>query len=161
MEMNVEGNDDEQINAGADREARADRVPNEVVTGVDERAHEGQHRSDEALAIAQRMLKEKIVKYLADVEANKARISHLESMLMEFGIRPDGSSSNAPLLEAKNIDRAPPMVHASVQVERDAIVEQTTVANLHALELSTVNQELQRQLEVLRPNPFEAENQAL
>ena len=48
-----------------------------------------------------------------------------------------------------------------MQVERDAAIEQATAANLNALELSTTNQELQRQLEVLRQNPFEAENQVL
>ena len=64
-------------------------------------------------------------------------------------------------LEAKEFDCAPPMVHASVQVERDAVVEQARVANLHAVKLSTVNQELQSELEVFRKNPFEAENQAL
>ena len=48
-----------------------------------------------------------------------------------------------------------------MQAERNAAVEQATAANLNALELSTANQELQRQLEVLRQNPFEAENQAL
>ena len=53
------------------------------------------------------------------------------------------------------------MVHVSVQAERDVVVEQATAANLNALKLSTANQELQRQLEVLRKNPFEAENQAL
>ena len=48
-----------------------------------------------------------------------------------------------------------------MQAERDAAVEQATAANLNALELSAANQELQRELEVLRQNPFEAENQAL
>ena len=95
------------------------------------------------------------------MEAYKARISHLESMLAEFKIRPDGSSSSAPLLKAEDIDLAPPMVHTSMQAETDAAIKQATVANLHALELSTANQELQRQLEVLTQNPFEAENQAL
>ena len=161
MEMNIEGNDDGQINAGADRGAGADIVPYEVVTKADERAHGRQHGSDEALAIAQCMLKEKTPEYLAHVEAYKARISHLESMLTEFGIRLDGSSSSAPLLEAEDIDRASLMVYGSMQAERDAAIEQATIANLHALELSTANQELQRQLEVLRQNPFEAENQAL
>ena len=116
---------------------------------------------DETLAIVQRMLKEETTEYLADVEAYKARISHLESMLVEFRIRQDGSSSSAPLLEAEDIDCAPPLVYASMQAKRDAAIKQITVANLHALELSTANQELQRQLEVLRQNPFEAENQAL
>ena len=46
------------------------------------------------------------------------------------------------------------MVHVSMQAERDTAVEQATAANLNALELSTANQELQRQLEVLRQNPF-------
>ena len=41
MEMDVEGNDDRQINAGANRGAGADGVPHEVVTGMDERAYEG------------------------------------------------------------------------------------------------------------------------
>ena len=107
------------------------------------------------------MLKAKIAEYSADVEAYKTRISHLESMLAEFRINLDGSSSSAPLLEAKDVDHAPPMVHTFVQVERDAAIEQTTATNLHALELSIANQELQSQLEVLRKNPFEAENQAL
>ena len=107
------------------------------------------------------MLKEKTAKYLANVEAYKARISYLKFMLAEFGIRPDGSSNSAPLLEIEDINRVPPMVHAFVQVERDAAVEQVTAANLYALELSIANQKFQRQLEVLRQNSFEAENQAL
>ena len=131
------------------------------MTGADERAHGGLHGSDEALAIAQRMLKEKTTEYLADVEAYRARILHLETLLAGFGIRPDGSSSSAPLVEVEDVDCAPPTVHVSMQAKRDAAVEQATVANLNALQLSTANQELQRQLEVLRQNPFEAENQAL
>ena len=95
------------------------------------------------------------------MEAYRARISHLETLLAGFGIRSDGNSSSAPLVEAEEIDRAPPTVHVSMQAERDVAVEQATAANLNALELSTTNQELQRQLEVLRQNPFEAENQAL
>ena len=43
-------------------------MPHEVVTGVDERVHGGLHGSDEALAIAQRTLKEKTAKYLAAIE---------------------------------------------------------------------------------------------
>ena len=69
------------------------------------------------------MLEEKTVEYSADVEAYTVGISHLESMLVEFGIRSDGSSSSAPLLEAEDIDCALPMVHASIQAERDAVVE--------------------------------------
>ena len=181
MEMDVEGNDDGQSNVGvhggvgadgadevphevpieADGGVGADGVPQEVVTRADERAHEWLHGSDEALAIAQHTLQEKTAEYLADVEAYRERISHLETLLAGFGIRPDGSSSSAPLIEAKEIDRAPPTVHVSMQAERNAAVEQATAANLNALELSTTNQELQRELEVLRQNPFEAENQAL
>ena len=145
----------------ADKGVEADGVPQEVVTGVDERAHGGLHGSDEALAIAQRTLEEKTTKYLVNVEAFRARILHLETLLPGFGIRPDGSSSSAPLVEVEDVDCAPPTVHVSLQAERDAVVEQATAANLNALELSTANQELQRQLEVLRQNPFEAENQAL
>ena len=130
------------------------------MTGADEKAHGWLHGSDEALAIAQRTLQEKTAEYLADVEAYRARILHLETLLGGFGIRPDRSSSSAPLVEAEDFDRAPPTVHVSMQAERDAAVEQTTTANLNALELSTANQELQRQMEVLRQNPFEAENQA-
>ena len=48
-----------------------------------------------------------------------------------------------------------------MQAERDAVVEQATAANLQTLKLSTANEELERHLEVLRQNPFEAENQAL
>ena len=107
------------------------------------------------------MLEEKTAEYSTDVEACKVRISHLESMLAELKIRPDGSSNNALLLEAEDVDYAPPMVRVSVQVERDVVVEQVTAANLHALELLIANEELQRQLEVLRQNPFEVENQAL
>ena len=77
-----------------------------------------------------------------DVLAYKARISYLEFVLAAFGIRADGSSSNAPFLEAKEFDRAPSMVHAFVQAEKDAVVEQARVTNLHALELSIANQEL-------------------
>ena len=178
MEMDVEGNDDGQNNVGVHRRVGADEVPHEVpievdggvgavgvpqevVTGADERAHKWLHWSDEALAIAQRMLQEKIVEYLADVEAYRARISHLETLLAGFGIRPDGSSSSAPHVEAEDVDRAPSTVHVSMQAKRNAAVEQATTANLNALELSTANQELQRQLEVLRQNPFEAKNQAL
>ena len=178
MEMDVEGNDDGQNNVGAyggvgpdevphevpieaDGGIGADRVLEEVVTTADERAHRSLHGSDKALAIAQRTLQEKTTEYLADVEAYRARISHLETLFTRFGIRPDGSSSSAPLVEAEEIDRAPPTVHVSMQAERDAAVEQATAANLNALELSAANQELQRQLEVLRQNPFEAENQAL
>ena len=119
MEMNAEGNDDGKINAGVDGGARADevphevvseadggarvdRVPHEVVTGADERAHGGLHRSDKALAIVQCTLKEKTVKYLADADAYKARILHLETLLVGFGIRPDGSSSSAPLIVAED-----------------------------------------------------------
>ena len=131
------------------------------MTGADERAHGWLHGLDEALAIAQRTLQEKIAEYLADVEAYRARISHLETLLAGFRIRPDGSSSSAPLVEVEEIDRAPPTVHVSMQAERDAAVEQATTANLNALELPTANQELQRQLVELRQNPFEAENQAL
>ena len=116
---------------------------------------------NEALAIAQRMLEEKTTEYLADVKAYKARTSHLESMLAVSEIRPDGSSSSAPLLEAEDVDQAPLMVHTSVQAGKDAAVEQARATNLHALELSTTNKELQRELEVLRQNPFEAKNQAL
>ena len=178
MEMDVEGNDDGQNNIGAhggvglnevlhevpieaDGGIGAVGLPEEVVTRADKRAHGSLHGSDEALAIAERTLQEKIAEYLADVEAYRARILHLETLLAGFGIRPDGSSSNAPLVEPKEIDRATPTVHVSMQAERDAAVEQTTVANLNALELSTANQELQRQLEVLRQNPFEAKNQTL
>ena len=100
------------------------------MTRADERAHGGLHGLDEALAIAQRMLKEKTTKYLADVEAYKARILYLESMLVGFGIRSNGSTSSAPLLEAKDVDRAPPMVHVSVQTDRDTVVEQVTAVNL-------------------------------
>ena len=90
MEMDVEGNDDGQNNVGAhegvgpdevlyevlievDGGIGADGVPEEVVTRVDERAHESLHGSDEALAIAQCTLQEKIAEYLADVEAYRAR----------------------------------------------------------------------------------------
>ena len=96
-----------------------------------------------------------------DVEAYRARILHLETLLARFGIRPDGSSSSAPLVEIEDIDCAPPTVHISMQATRDTAIEQATTAKLNALELSTANQELQRQLEVLKKNPFEAENQAL
>ena len=172
MEMDVEGNDDGQNNVGVHGGVGADEVPHEVpievdgvpqevVTGADERAHGWLHGSDEALAIAQRTLQEKTAEYLADVEAYRARISHLETLLAGFRIRLDGRSSSAPLVEAEDVDRAPPTVHVSMQAERDATVEQATAANLNALELSTANQELQRQLEVLRQNPFEAKNQAL
>ena len=178
MEMDVEGNDDGQNNVGAHGGVGSDEVPHEVpieadggigadgvleevVTRADERAHGSLHGSDEALAIAQRTLQEKTAEYLADVEAYRARISHLETLLARFRIRPDGSSSSGPLIETKEIDCAPPMVHVSMQAERDVAVEQATAANLNALELSTANQELQRQLEVLRQNPFQAENQAL
>ena len=58
IEMDVEGNDDRQFNRGADKGTGANGVADEVVTRVDERAHRGQYRSDEALAIAQRMLKD-------------------------------------------------------------------------------------------------------
>ena len=178
MEMDVEGNDDGQNNVSAhegvgsnevqhevpieaDGGIGVDGVPEEVVTRADERAHGSLHGSDEALAIAQRTLQEKTTEYLADVEAYRARISHLETLLAGFEIRLDRSSSSAPLVEAEEIDRAPPTVHVSMQAEKDAAVEQATAANLNALELSTANQELQRQFEVLRQNPFEAENQAL
>ena len=178
MEMDVEGNDDGENNVGvhggvgaddvphevpieADGGVGADGVPQEVVIRADERAHGWLHGSEEALAIAQCTLQEKTAKYLADVEVYRARISHLKTLLGGFGIRPDGSSSTAPLVEAEEIDRAPSTVHVSMQAERDAAVEQVTAANLNALQLSTTNQELQRQLEVLRQNPFEADNQAL
>ena len=161
MEMDVEGNDDGQNNVGAHGGVGLDEVPHEVpieadggigavavpeevVTRVDERAHGSLHGSDEALAIAERTLQEKTTEYLVDVEAYRARISHLETLLARFGIRPDGSSSSALLVEAEEIDRAPLMVHVSMQAERDAAVEQATTANLNALELSTANQELQR-----------------
>ena len=55
----------------------------------------------------------------------------------------NGSSNNAIFLEAEVFDCAPLMVHASMQAERDAVVEQVTTSNLHALELSMANQELQ------------------
>ena len=139
----------------------ADGVPQEVVTGVDKKAHGWLHGSEEALAIAQCTLQEKTAEYLADVEAYRARILHLETLLVGFGIRPDGSLSSALLVEAEDVDHAPPTVHISMQAERDAAIEQATAANLNALELSTANQELQKQLEVLRQNPFEAKNQAL
>ena len=159
LEMDVEGNDDGQINAGANGGTGADEMPHEVVTeahggagadGVpheivaraDERAYRGLHGSDEALAIAQRTLEEKTAKYLVDVEAYRARILHLENLLAGFGIRPDGSSSSALLIETKDVDRAPSMVHVFVQAEKDAAVEQATTANLNAFELSTTNQEL-------------------
>ena len=133
MEMDAESNDDGQINVSADGGARADEVPHEVVTG-----------SDKVLAIAQCMLEEKITEYSVDIEANKARTLYLESILVGFGMRPDGSSSSAPLLEAEDVDHALPMVHVFVQAEKDAAVEQATTANLQALQLSTVNEELQR-----------------
>ena len=161
MEMDVEGNNDGQINASAhggvgadevrhevvieaDGGVGADGVPQEVVIKGDKRAHRGLHGLDEALAIAQRTLEERTTEYLADVKAYKARILHLETLLAQFGIRPDGSSSSAPLIEAKDVDRAPLTVHVSIQAERDTAVEQATTANLNALELSTANQELQR-----------------
>ena len=178
MEMDVKGNDDGQINVGVHKGVGADEVPHEVpigadggigadgvlqevVTGADERAHRWLHGSDEALVIAQRTLQEKTAEYLVDVEAYRARILHLETLLVGFGIRPDGSLSSAPLVEAKDVDRAPLTVHVSMQAQRDAVVEQAIAANLNALELSIANQELQRQLEVLRKNPFEAKNPAL
>ena len=92
-------------------------MPHEAMTGADKKAHRGLHKSDKALAIAQCMLEEKTREYLADVEAYRARISHLKSMLAEFGIRPDGSSSIALLIKAEDINCAPPMVHVSVQAE--------------------------------------------
>ena len=173
----VRVNDDGQINANADGGVGADKVPHEVVTkadggvgadgvpqevetGADKKAHGGLHGSDKSLAIAQHTLEEKTAEYLADVEAYTTRILHLETLLAGFRIRPDGSSSSAPLIEAEDVDRVSPTVHISVQVEKDAALEQATSANLNALELSTTNQELQRQLEVLRQNPFEAKNQA-
>ena len=110
MEMDVEGNDGGQINANANGGAGADKVPHEVVTRVDERAHGGKHGSDEEIAIAQRMLEERTAEYSADVEAYRARISHLESMLARFRIRLNGSLSSALLLEAEDVDRAPLMV---------------------------------------------------
>ena len=61
------------------------------------------------------MLKEKTQEYLVDVAAYKARISYLESTLAAFGIRADGSSSNAPFLEVEEFHRALPMVHVFVQ----------------------------------------------
>ena len=178
MEMDVKGNDDGQNNVGthggvgldevphevpieADGGVGVDGAPEEVVTRADGRAHRWLHGLDEALAIAQRTLQEKTAEYLADVEAYRARISYLETLLARFRIRPDGSSSSASLVEVEEIDRAPPTVLISMQAQRNATVEQATAANLNALELSTANQELQRQLEVLRQNPFEAENQAL
>ena len=161
MEMDVEGNDDGQKNVDvhggvgldevphevlieADGGVGADGVPQEVVTGADERAHGWLHGLDEALAIAQRTLQEKTAEYLVDVEAYRVRILYLETSLARFGIRPDGSSSSAPLVEAEDVDRARPTVHVSMQAERDVVVEQATAANLNALELSTANQELQR-----------------
>ena len=39
--MDVKDNDDGQFNRGADRGVGAHRVADEVVTGGDERAHEG------------------------------------------------------------------------------------------------------------------------
>ena len=77
MEMDVEGNDDGQNNVSAyggvgqnevphevpievDGGIGVDGVPEEVVTRADERAHGSLHGSDEVLAIAQRMLQEKI-----------------------------------------------------------------------------------------------------
>ena len=106
---------------------------------MEKRAHGGLHRSEEALAIAQRTLEEKIAEYLADAEAYKARILHLETLLAGFGIRPDGSSSTAPPIKAEDVDRAPLMVHVFVQAERDVVLEQATTANLNAFELSTTN----------------------
>ena len=161
MEMDAKGNDDGQINVGANEGARADQVPHEVVTEVDggtradgvphevvtradRRAHGGLHGSDKELAIAQRMHEEKTAEYLADVEAYRARILHLESILVEFRISSNGSLSTPSLIEAEDVDCAPSMVHVSVQAGRDATVEQLTATNLHALELSTANQELQR-----------------
>ena len=117
IEMDIEGNDDGQINAGADGGVGADKVshevvteadggagadgvPHEVVTRADERAHRGLHGSDKALAIAQRTLQEKTAEYLVDVEAYRAKILHLETLLAGFGIRLDGSLSIVPLIEA-------------------------------------------------------------
>ena len=161
MEMDVVGNDDGQNNVSvhgrvgadevphevsieADGGVGADGVPQEVVIGADKRAHGWLHGLDEALTIAQRTLQGKTAEYLADVEACRARISHLETLLAGFGIRPDGSSSSALLVEAEDVNRAPPTVHVYMQEERDAAVEQVTATNLNALELSTANQELQR-----------------
>ena len=63
------------------------------------------------------------MEYLADVEAYRAKISHLETLLAGFGIRLDGSSSSAPLVEEEEIERASLTVHVSMQSERDAAVE--------------------------------------
>ena len=82
----------------------------------------------------------------------------METLLAGFGIRLDGSSNSASLVEAEDVDRAPPTVHVSMQAERDAAIEQATAANLNALQLSTANKKLQRELEVLKQNPFEAKN---
>ena len=78
MEMDVEGNDDGQNNVGAhggvgleevphevpieaDGGIGADGVPEEVVTRADERVHGSLHGSDEALAIAQRRSKRRLL----------------------------------------------------------------------------------------------------
>ena len=62
----------------------------------------------------------------------------METLPAGFGIRLDGSSSSAPLVEAEDVDHAPPTVHVSMQAKRDVAVEQATAANLNALELSTI-----------------------
>ena len=85
------------------------------MTGANKRAHGWLHGLDEALAIAQRTLQEKTAEYLADVEAYRTRILHLKTLLVGFGIRPDGSSRSAPLVEAEDVDFAPPTVHVSIK----------------------------------------------
>ena len=52
---------------------------------------------------------------------------------MAFGIRADGSSSNAPFLEVEEFDCARQMVHVSVQAERDAAVEQARELQIYML----------------------------
>ena len=65
------------------------------------------------------------------MEAYRAKILHLETFLAGFGIRLDGSSSTASLIEAEDVDCAPPTIHVSMQAEKDAVVEQATIANLN------------------------------
>ena len=142
-------------------ETEADGVLDEVMTEVDKRAFGGLYGSDEALAIAQCMLEEKTQEYLVDVAAYKTRISDLESKLAILGVRADSSSSNVPILEAEEFDCAPLVVDTSLQIERDAAVEQARLAELYILELSTTDKNLQSELEVLMHNSFQAENHAL
>ena len=78
-----------------------------------------------------------------EVVGYKARISFLESRIVALTVRDDNSSSSGSIVPRDEYLQ-------SLQVEKGAIVEEARNAKLHAMQISTANQEIQVTVEVLQ-----------